>query len=245
MIEREELRAAIDAHKTAMEAVTKNEATLTRAREFADKLSIKLAEFADLDERIDAARAATLKAAFATGEAPRFESEPEGFARDRIRRDRLAADLAACEASIEVLERELRRAQAEAARLDLAREHAAERVLAAEAEQMAVDFVGRLDELRGLSYLLNAIVGRQVRRAPSDPGVITAVPGHFYGTGPLRSARLPPIVHEAAREAILGEYELRHGFGLRKETSAAVADLWERLQADPDANLEEPQGAGG
>ena len=110
------------------------------------------------------------------------------FAAQRIARENAQAHLRRVQSSLPLLERELEDAQNDVKRLELEREHAAEKVFCAEAETLAGDYIAKLNDLRRVSYILNMMHHKQVRRASNDvgtPGVVAVL----YGSGPFRKVK--------------------------------------------------------
>ena len=137
--------------------------------------------------------------------------------------------------SLPLLEQELQQAQDEEKRCDLEREWAAAAVLAQEADAMATEFNEKIIELRRMSYLLQSMAFKQVRRAPNENTL--AVPGHLYGNGPYRRITMSKAVNEAVQENIIGFHEQHFGFGMRNLAGHSVSVFWNELQSNADATL--------
>ncbi len=234
--ERVALREAIVAHSRAVQQCEQAEDMLAKAQTLCASLEEQASAFDNLDADIANAQAESLKLALASGETHLPDDDVKGFAAQRIARENAQAHLRRVKSSLPLLESELEDAQNDVKRLELERDHAAEKVFCAEAKAMASDYLAQLAELRRTSYILNMMHNRQVRRAPSDAGT-PSIPSHLWGSGPYRKVQTSAIVNEAVQENIIGFHEQRHGLTLRKQTGQAVAEFWSRLQQDADAML--------
>jgi hypothetical protein len=234
---REELARAIQVHQQALEAVVSAKITLQKALDLASALSAELAGFSGLDDEIARARTASMKAVLAVGETHFEIDEPEGFASRLVSREVITARLEQVSGTISVLEKELSDAQAEAARLDFAREHAAEKVLAAETERRAIAHLEKIEELRKEHYIITALATRYVRHPP------TANSTGQYGGVSQRRAQMPGSVHGVAMENVLGDYEARGGMRVRHAMGLAAQAYWQALKNDADVQFAdfEPQ----
>ena len=239
--ERIALREAIIAHARAVQQVTQCEETLQKANALLESLAAQATEFETLDADISRAQAESLKLALASGETHLPDDAVEGFAAQRIARENAQAHLRRVQSSLPLLEQELQQAENNVKRLELEREHAAEKVFCAHAEELASDYLAQLTALRRTSYILNMMHHKQVRRASNDVGT-PGVAGQIYGSGPFRKVKTSALVDDAARENIIGYFEQRHGFNLRNQSGKQVAGFWERLQTDSNAMLnDQPQ----
>ena len=233
------LRESIVAHQRAVQQVEQCEDVLAKANALCESLTEQAAEFSTLDADISHARADKLKLALAVGDHSLPDDDNSEFASRIIARDNVADHLRRVQSSIPVLESELAQAEDDVKRCELVREHAAEQVFCAEAEKLASDYIAQLNALRRTSYILNMMHAKQVRRASNDAG--TPSSHLIYGSGPYRKVKTSAIVDDAVQENIIGFHEQKHGFGLRHQSGAQVADFWERLQQDPNAMLDDEE----
>ncbi|MFO1125761.1 MAG: hypothetical protein U1E25_11050 [Methylocystis sp.] len=78
---------------------------------------------------------------------------------------------------------------------------------------------------------------RIVRRAKTER-TVASVPGHLYGSGPTRKVGMPLIVLGAAREDILGSYEVAGGLRIKEAVADSVARYWQALKVNASASLD-------
>lgn len=230
MNERDILRNAIAAHHHALELVATAKETLQKARDLASDLALKAAAFDGLDNEIARARAAQMKLCLANGDDfPPFDDAE--FASRLIARDNVLTRLRHVRDTIPTLEKELADAEAEATRLDFAREACAEKVLAAETELLAIAHLEKIEELRKEHYVITALATRYVRHPP------TINSAGQLGTVSQRRAQMSGAVHGVAMENILGDYEARGGMRVRHATSLAAQTYWNALKNDADVQF--------
>ena len=211
---------------------------LAKAQNLCASLEEQASAFENLDADITRAQAESLKLALSSGETHLPDDSHPEFAAQRIARENAQAHLRRVRSSLPLLEQELQQAQDEEKRCDLEREWAA--VLAQEADALAAEFNEKIIELRRMSYLLQSMAFKQVRRAPNENTL--AVPGHLYGNGPYRRITMSAAVNQAISEHIIGLHEQHFGFGMRNEAGHAVSVFWNELQSNPDATFnDEPQ----
>lgn len=224
--ERKALADAIAAHAAAIETVAQAEATLTKANDLHCGLQAQLAAFESLDSDIARARTERMKLALATGEHHFPADEPEGFASRIIARDNLQDHLNRVRETLPLLMAERDFAQTNVATLDIEREIAAEKVIAIEAEEMAVAFLAQLNALRSEHYRLASYHNRW-RKTPTG----------------MTQVRMSSIVMGAAMENILGDSEIHGGIRVREAIAKAMNEYWAALKSDPRAMLADFENA--
>jgi tetratricopeptide (TPR) repeat protein len=235
--ERKSLAEAITRHASALQNVKKTEELLQKAN---SRLRALLAQSADLSEYnagIEAKRTEGFKMAI-VNDAPTLMQEPEGYAVVRLKKERNASEIAGTKDGIAALEEELEFAKREAADCEIARDHAAEAVLAKETEQMAIGHMEKLNELRKEYYAISYLATRYVLRGSNERS-ISNVPGYLYGSGPTRLVNMPKIVKDAASQNIMGNFEINHGVKIRMDVEAAVKHYWQALKNDPNVTLDD------
>lgn len=235
--ERHALREAITAHDDAVEQAERAQTLLDKAHALHEDITDQLAGHKDLDAAIAAARANKLKIALASADhpLPPDDGQPE-FAAKIIARNNLREHLDQIAVTLPVLESELKDAQKHVERCDIAIEHAAENVICAEAEQLAVEFLATLTALRRQHYVLASFCTRYVRRLP-DEGGVRPIAGQLYGTSGPRRVRMSSVTLGAAMENILGDSEIKGGMRVRDAVAQAVSEYWAALKSDADATL--------
>ncbi len=231
------LSSAIAAHAKALNNVQVAEDVLEKANTHLSGLQDRFAEFDGLDQQIESARADELQAKFATGEEiASLVDPPSGFAAATLKRDHLEAEIAAARSAIKILEGKLAQAEEDVAQRDYEREAAAECVIIAETEQLAIKHLAKLATLRKEHYILANLVNKYVKRDPSER-VVGSVPGLLYGSGGVRKIKMSAVVINAATQDILGDSERSGGIRVRDAVAQAVNDYWQALKADADATL--------
>lgn len=102
---REELAASLRIRDVFEESASAAAEAVLRARAFVASLEHRAKAFADLDAKVAAERAASMKAAMARGEAPKFDVSPE-LAAAAAERMEIENQIAAARAGLRELERE-------------------------------------------------------------------------------------------------------------------------------------------
>ncbi|MGJ0510338.1 MAG: hypothetical protein ACR652_25105 [Methylocystis sp.] len=235
--ERKNLAAAIKAYHVAQHDVERAEDMMQRAYELSENLELKCEQFNGLDEEIAAANAANVAHAIEHGETSLLTERPQGFASKIVARDHALAELASVNEALPVLQEQLEAAKQRLYQCDATRELAAEKVIVAEANAMAVAHLEKLNELRIEHYVMNFLAMQQVKRGPTER-VVTSAPGYLYGPGPTRRIQMSETVILAASENIIGTHELKKGPFLRDAIGAQVASYCGALKDDAGATLE-------
>jgi chromosome segregation ATPase len=233
---RQQLREAIEANAEALADMRHAENTLARAHEMLGALMAKRADFDSLDSEIATARANLVKQALESeGNEHLLTEEPSGFAAAKIARENLDLKIAGVRDSIKVLEEELNAAREHTDECSVAIEHAAEAVIAEQAEQMAISFMTKLEDLRREQYVLAALINRWIPRARSE----NAVGIHGEPVRGVRQVKMPAVVGEAASQPIVGDSERKGGIFIRNAMMEAVARYWQNLKDDANAMLDD------
>lgn len=233
------LADAIRAQTDAQEALVAAQATSDKAQSLLCDLYAQLSPYDTLDHEIADARANLVRIALERGETPDFHAEPAGYACKLIARERIQSDIAALNESIKALEKNVATAKQQAEQAALNVEWCAEDVLAEEAETLAADYIAKLDELRATAYLLSSLALRQVRKGKDEARFnFPSSAGLYTMTAATRRINMPPIVHEALEENVVGSYERKNGFQLRNQMGALAAAHWGALLRDANAKLD-------
>jgi tetratricopeptide (TPR) repeat protein len=234
--QRQSLAAAIGDYRMALSDVARAEELLQRAQDMAESINEKRAAFAGLSDEIAAVNADNVRRAI-MGEDCLLTEPATGFAGRLVARDSADAQLQSVNEAIPLLREQLEGAKRRLNECDALRDAAAERVIATEADAMAMAHLQKLEALRAEHYVLNFLAMQHVKRAPSE-NVVASVPGQLYGSGPTRRVQMSPVVNEAISEQILGTSEFRGGLRVREAIGAQVASYFRALKDDPDAALD-------
>jgi DNA repair exonuclease SbcCD ATPase subunit len=232
---RNDLQKAIADCESRKEDVTRAENMLHGAHEMLTKLLAKRAEFASLEDEISSARAANIKAAI-IGEDAIWRDDPSGRFAERLEaRDKIEEEIGAVRQTIPSLENELEDAKraVEAARFKI--EEGAERVFGKEADALAREYLDKLAEVRRMSQQLWFMAHIQVKREPQERRHNAPI---YWGGEVNRQIAMTGHVASAVRENPHGDHDLRGGIALRERMSKAVAQWWQKLHSDPQAQLE-------
>lgn len=230
--ERKALAESITKYAFALQQVEQAEDVLQKAN---NRLCVLFAESAELSEHdavIEAKRVEGFKMALINDE-PVLMQEPPGYASIHLRKERCASEIQATKEGIKVLEAELDAAKENAEELNIAIENAAEAVIAKEAEQMAISFMARLEELRREQYVMAALMNRWIPRT-RDNAVVGISNEPVRG---VRQVKFPAIVGVATSQPILGDSELKGGIRVRNAVTAAVNNYWQKLKEDAEAQF--------
>lgn len=233
------LADAIRAQTDAQQALVAAQATSDKAQSLLCDLYAQLSDYDHLDHEIAEARANAVRIALERGETPDFHAEPAGYACKLIARERIQSEITALRETIAVLDADVAKAKQHAEQAALNVEWCAEDVLAEEAEALAADYIAKLNELRATAYLLSSLALRQVRKGKDEARFnFPSSAGLYAMTAATRRINMPPIVHEALEENVVGSYERKNGFQLRNQMGALSQQHWAALLRDADAKLD-------
>jgi hypothetical protein len=234
--ERKALAESITRLAYAEQQVAQTEATLEKAN---SRLSILLAESAELSEHdaaIDAKRSEGFKLAL-INDAPVLTQEVPGYAVLKLKKERNASEIQAAQEGIKGLEAELEAAREHVAECDNAVELCRESVFCSEAEQLAQEFMDRLNDLRRMSHQLRFMAARQVRLRQTESNSRNTAP-IYWGNEKTRQISMRPFVIGACHENIMGDSDLRGNIKVRESIAEKVNAYWSALRLDPEAQFD-------
>jgi hypothetical protein len=230
--ERDALRAAIGEAEGAKITLANTVAARDRAVAIEHAAIEEVERFASLDADIAAHHGNALKEAIVVAApVPDLRSLPVELVEAKAQRETAREKVAAIKGVVQELTQDCRRAGMHVDRCAYQVELAIEKIIVAEADERARDFLDRLSDLRRAYWHLSGMVVRQVRIDPDDP----RPPGSYAATRPINFS---PAVGEVIRQQIVGDAEIREGSAVRQSAMHAVDAYVVRLRADSDARLE-------